>query len=74
MSESKRRAFQKRDYFTCSQCYNFDTEDGLPVCREFGKIKYNPARFGCGDYGCTDSGECEKPYRTTLAMFIGGKE
>ena len=65
-----RPAFDKRDTLTCSQCYDFIVNGGRPACRRYGTIRYNPKQYGCGDYCCTDSGECELSYGTTLGMFL----
>lgn len=49
-----RRAFMKRDYFTCSECYFFCGETCNPRCKKFGKVKYDPNKYGCGDFAKRD--------------------
>lgn len=64
----KRHAFQKRDDFTCEECYYFRPRDGKPYCsRTDSDIRYNPKCFGCGEFGCDDE---RKSYEMTLGMFL----
>jgi len=65
---TKAHAFQRRDEFTCTECFYFSPQDRRPYCkRRNAPIHYNPAEFGCGEFGCDDD---RKAYDTTLGMFL----
>lgn len=52
---SKIHAFQKRDFFTCSQCFHLTFRGFVPYCDCHERtIRWEPKHFGCGDYGESD--------------------
>lgn len=59
-----RRAFMRRDYFTCRECFYYRVgDDGHPSCERHGDIiHYDPHRFGCGEFGTRDDRERETVY------------
>lgn len=61
-----RRAFDRRDFFTCHECFDYRVgEDGMPWCRRNGAIRYDPHCFGCGDFATRS----RPPERETLFTF-----
>lgn len=48
-------AFQRRDFFTCSQCFHLTFRGFVPYCGcNKRTIRWEPKHFGCGDYGASD--------------------
>ena len=50
-----RFGFMRRPSFVCATCYNFTRKGGVAYCGK-DRIRYDPGRFGCSEYG---SGEAE---------------
>ena len=67
----KPHAFQRRDDFTWAECFHIEAdENGLRCNRNDRAIRYDPRRFGCGEFGVRDE---HMVLPLTLTMF-GGME
>ena len=64
----RRHALTRRKEWTCSECWYCHIRDGRPWCEYYGDYnRWNVFEFGCGVFGCTNSGEVEIPI--TLACY-----
>lgn len=69
-----RRAFMRRDYMTCHQCFYFKRSGGTAVCEWHGDaIRWDAHAFGCESFGAGDDFETldPEPRQSDLIEFGG---